>query len=230
MRVAIHQPNYIPWCGYFAKMRASDVFVFLDNVQMPVGRSYVYRSLIGSAKGPSWLSVPTHYKTGDLIQDVRFADAKWVRKHIGTLRANYGRSAYFEEVFAVLSRVYNDPGETLAAFNIRMIRTIADYLGLSCRFELSSLLAPQGESDDRLISLARMVGADTYVSGLGGQNYQDPAKFAKAEIQLDLRVYKPIPYKQENDPFVAGLSILDALFHLGSGANEVLSYSSDQLG
>ena len=204
-------------------MRHCDVFVFLDDAQMSKG-SFVPRCPVRGREGSQWLSVPTHYRAGDSIRDVRFSEPKWARKHTGTLRAVYARCVHFKEVFALVEPLYQETGDTLAEFNMGLIRTIADYLQLTCRFEISSRLKPQGRSDDRLIELAHITGADTYVSGKGGQNYQDPAKFAAAAIQLDVRTYTPIPYHQIHGDFVPGLSILDALFHMGRDAIQLLEY------
>jgi len=222
--VAIHQPNYIPWAGYFAKMRACDVFVFLDDVQMPSRGNYVSRVLVPGASEPKWLSVPVNFKPGDRISEVRLADKGFAKKHLGTLRSLYARSPYFKQVFGLLEPLYSEPGDTLGAFNMAVVEAIAGYLQMTCRFEKSSVLKPEGESDDRLISLARLVGADTYVSGKGGQNYQDPAKFAATGIGLDVRVYKPVAYDQHRTDFGPGLSIVDALFNLGPAAVEILKY------
>lgn len=227
VRLAIHQPNYAPWCGYFAKLRNCDVFVFLDDAQMPGGQSYVYRTQIRGRQGPQWLSAPTRFHLGAAIRDVQFADPKWTRKHIGALRAVYGQCPYFKEVFSLLEPIYADPGQRLATFNQRLIRTVAAYLDLACRFESSADLRPEGDSDDRLISLARLLGAGEYISGKGGQNYQDPAKFAAAGIKLTVRVYTAVPYRQVHGDFVPNLSILDALFHLGKETLRVLDYPTD---
>jgi len=124
----------------------------------------------------------------------------------------------------VLTPIYQDPGSLLVEFNIRCIRAIANYLALSCRFLRSSHLKWQGKSDDRIISLSHIVGADEYLSGKGGQNYQDPKKFITAGVTLDVRAYDPIPYPQGSKEFVPGLSILDALFRLGKDSVHLLEY------
>jgi hypothetical protein len=225
MRVAIHQPNYAPWCGYFAKMRACDVFVFLDDAQMPGGTSYVYRTQVLGPKSPQWLSIPTRRSLDDEIRTVGFADPRWPRKHEGTLRALYGRAPYFREIWETAEALYRDPGLSIAEFNMRLVRQIAAYLRLPCRFEVSSALQAEGEGDDRLISLVGRVGGRVYLSGKGGQNYQDPKKFHAAAIELQVHEYTPIPYPQTSPGFQAGLSIFDALFNLGQEANDLLVYS-----
>ena len=106
--------------------------------------------------------------------------------------------------------------------NIQLILGIANYLGLQPEFKRTSEIHPAGFSDDRLISIAQILGASSYISGKGGQKYQDPAKFAEAGIKLRIYTYPSPAYAQSNQPFVAGLSMLDALFHLGKEAISVL--------
>jgi hypothetical protein len=225
MRYGVHQPNYAPWCGYFAKIRQCDVFIFLDDAQMPGGQSYVYRTPIRGPDKPRWLSVPSRFTLGDSILHVTFADPRWAKKHLNTFRAEYARCAFFREVMALLEPLYSDVGDRLAPFNARLIRAVCEYIGLSCRFERSSVLQPRGDSDRRLISLGEILHADTYVSGHGGQKYQDPSAFAAAGIRLELRSYKPIPYRQVHGEFQGGLTILDALFHLGRKTLDLLVYT-----
>lgn len=228
MRVAIHQPNYLPWCGYFAKLLACDVFVYLDDVQMPSGRSYLSRTQVRGAHGVSWLSVPTHHRHDEPIREVRFAagEERWAHKHLASLRGHYGRGASAREVLALLQPIYEAPGPLLADCNIRLIEAVAGYLGIGTRTVRASALGlGQESSDDRLIAITRALGGRCYVSGKGGQNYQDPAKFAAAGLELEVRVYAPQGYPQlHGGEFVPGLSIVDALCVLGKEARGLLRY------
>lgn len=226
MKLAVHQPNYAPWCGYFTKMRHCDFFVFLDDVQMPGGQSYVYRTLIRWEGKPRWLSVPTSFHLGDPINTVQFADGKWSKKHLSTFHACYGRAPYFKEAMSLIGPLYECPGVLLGEFNCRLIIAVAKYLGLSCDFHLSSRLKAEGHGDERLISLAKRLGASKYLSGKGGQNYQSPAKFVAAGIDLQVNNYIPIPYAQGIGGFIPGLSVLDALFHLGKETMSLLKYTT----
>ncbi|MFO0573920.1 MAG: WbqC family protein [Polyangia bacterium] len=233
MRVAIHQPNYVPWCGFFAKLRAADVLVLLDDAQMPRGRSYVSRAQVLGPDGPMWLTVPTHHAADERILDVRIADAGFGRRHLATLRARYGRAPHFAEIFGLLEPIYaavaaEPPGERrLVTLNLRLLTALAAYLELDRPLVRASALGvprQQGErGDDRLIALVRAVGGRVYLSGPGGERYQDPAKFAAADLTLELRRYQPVPYDQGR-PFVPGLSLLDPLFRLGRGAASLLRY------
>ena len=197
----------------------------LTTRQMPGSTSYVYRTQVLGPTGPQWLSIPTRRSLGDEIRAVGFADPRWPRKHEGTLRSLYGRAPYFKEIWQAVEALYRDPAPNIADFNMRLVRQIAAYLRLPCRFEVSSALRPEGEGDDRLISLVGRLGGRTYLSGKGGQNYQDPKKFDTAAIELRVHQYVPIPYPQAFPGFQAGLSIFDALFNLGQQTNELLVYT-----
>lgn len=223
MKVAIHQPNYLPWSGYFAKLAAADVFVFLDDVQFPQGRSYVYRTKVGDARGAVWLSAPVSRSSGSLINEAAFADPDWSATHLRKLRSAYAGAPHFDEVVSLMESVYAEGVDNLAALNMLAVRRIADYLDLDRRFEMSSSVGSEGVSDDRLISIVQRLGGSCYVSGKGGQNYQDPAKFEAAGLELEVRVYEPHPYPQTHfQEFEPGLSIVDALFSLGRDARRLL--------
>lgn len=225
LRVACHQPNYAPWCGFFAKLAAADVLVVLDDVQLPLGRSYVTRTAILGAEGaaePAWLSIPAVRAAGQRICDVRFADAGWARRHLATLRARYGRAPCFREVFERLEPVFGDetltgPAARLFRFNLRLVETVLAYLGLERPLVLASStgIPEQPGGGARLLALVRSQGGTVYVSGPSGLRYQDPAEFAAAGVSVEVRTYTPRPYEQGRAGFVAGLSILDLLFQQG---------------
>ena len=223
MRVAIHQPNYAPWCGFFAKMNACDIFVFYDDAQMSKN-SYINRCLINNQGRQAWLTVPVRFKFGDKINEVVISDGRWAKKHLQTLRSVYGRTPFFKEIFILIEPIYLNSDISLAKTNMALIRTIASYLGISCQFKLSSSMPSDKSSDDRLIDICRALSADTYISGKGGENYQNHDKFKVAGIRLEVKSYTPIPYKQNTDTFIPGLSILDALFNIGKKAIEILEY------
>jgi len=225
MKVAIQQPSYLPWCGYFAKMRQCDNFIILDNVQMPGGQSYLYRTKVRVSNGEIWLSIPTHHNLDSLISNVEFTDRRWSKKHLNTLRSSYGKSPYFSDVFSLLEPFYTQPGEMLSDFNTKLIIAIKDYLGIQCKITFASSIKTTGKSDDRLIELVKEMGGHTYISGKGGQKYQDPDKFKAAGINLAVAIYEPNPYKQIHGGFVGGLSIVDALFNLGPQTINLLVYS-----
>ena len=223
-RIAIHQPNYAPWAGYFSKMAFVDAFVFLDNCQMPNGRSYVSRVKVRKREGVEWMTVPVQRVSGQPINAVQFAGDMWARRHLSQMRESYGRCPFYESVMAMVRPIYEDPGEYLAPFNMRLIRVLASYAGLTPCLYLASELSTARTGTQRLVEIVQEVGGTVYVSGLGGRNYQEPAAFEEAGIQLEIRVYHPALVGQHKDDCLLGLSMLDALFHLGPAARKLLSY------
>ncbi|MGF7174862.1 WbqC family protein [Azospirillum doebereinerae] len=228
MKIAIHQPNYFPWLGYFAKMAQSDVFIFLDDAQLPQGRSYVHRTRILADGGGFWMSAPVRRERLQAIRDVRFAEDGWRRRHRAMLFHTYRQAPFFEPVMALLDPLFSLETDSLSRFNMHAVSRLADYLDIPCRCEVASSYGVTSNSDDRLIDLVRAVGGAVYISGEGGQNYQHIGKFEAAGIELRVCSYKPRPYPQVQNGFVAGLSVLDALFNLGPDARHQLTYAAEE--
>ena len=224
-RVAVHQPNYAPWCGYFAKLFSSESFIFFDDVQLPQGRSYVSRAKI--AKGPDgdqWLTVPISKSGNPTIDEVRIADGAWAAKHVLTLRHVYARSAHAEEVLELIDPVYEQAGDRLAQFNMALVERVSRYLGWTGTFHRSSEHPADLKADQRIADLVNAVGGDVYVSGAGGENYQTASAYAERGVELEVRTYQPREYARSSWPFVPGLSVLDALFHQGRNSRAVMTY------
>lgn len=223
--VAIHQPNYLPWLGYFAKMATADIFIFLDDVQYSKG-SYTNRVRILRAGEPRWLTMPVLYKYGDTIRDVQCADAGWQARHIDILSGCYRQARCFAAVMPELAAIIMSApaAGSIATINRHLIQAIAARLSLGCKMLFSSEIPATGlKSDDRLIELTSAVAPQAvYLSGQGGSAYQDADKFAAAGIQLQYIGFKHPTYDQGADAFVPGMSIVDALFRLGWDGVEAL--------
>lgn len=219
MIVAIHQPNYAPWLGYFHKIARADAFVFLDDAQFSKN-SYINRVQIDGGGTPRWLTVPVRVTLGDSINRVMPAESEWRRRHLDTLRHYYRAAAHFRPMWAALEEIYAGlPAGDIAASNRALILALADRLALCCRFVLASTISTGGAlGDSRLIALVRAVageGRAVYLSGRGGASYQDAAKFAEAGIALNYSDFVHPTYAQAGPGFLPGLSVIDALFHTG---------------
>jgi hypothetical protein len=221
--LAIHQPNYMPWLGYFHKIAQADVFIFLDDAEFSKN-SFTNRNRIKTSQGVLWLTIPVHIKLGQKISEVRFADDTWPAKHLKTLRSVYGKARFFGSVFPWVESLLNKGNSgSLSEFNIHAIEDICQELGIDCDFRKSSEFALQSKGDDRLIDLARKVGATSYLSGRGGANYQDPEKFVKAGLDFAYTSFSQPIYEQLWGAYVPNLSILDTLFNLGiRGTSDLL--------
>ena len=223
--VAIHQPNYVPWFGYFYKMARADYFVFLNDVQFSK-HSYTNRVRIARKGVGRWLTQPVRQCFGQKICEVQFADDRWLGKHLDILRGTYEYAAHFGIIWKSIVAMYESIAFSgLAEVNEGLVKMISRELGLGCTFVRSSDLAiDETTGDSRLIELVGKVAPGaTYLSGAGGSAYQDPGKFEAAGVPLRYVSFEHPVYGQGAMEFCPGLSILDVVFHLGwDGARSLL--------
>lgn len=230
--IAIHQPNYLPWLGYFHKIAISDSFIFLDNVQFSKN-SYTNRVKVLATQGPQWLTVPVSFHLGDPINNVAPAVPDWPGRHLDLLRRCYEGAPAFRSVWArfqdLLHRAVSAPH--VAGINRTLIEGLCREFGVRCRFEAASDLPVEGKvSDDRLIALVRSLDPKgTYLSGKGGGAYQDPEKFRAAGLGFRYVTFEHPVYDQARVPFEPGLSVVDPLFRLGwSGTAELIQKGAER--
>lgn len=213
--ISIHQPNYIPWLGYFYKIYSSDIFVFLDDAQFSNEGMHNYH-YIKTPQGSFRLKIPVVGTFGSRIIEVRTNDALgWKEKHLKTIVANYKRAAYFYQVFTqfedLIMRSYNN----LAELNITLITFISHMFGFSTRFERSSVLGTGKSNEERIIEICEILGGSTYFSGTGAKQYQKEEDFALKGITLQYSDFTPFQYQQQWEGYQSNVTILDYLMNCG---------------
>lgn len=219
--VAIHQPNFFPWLGYFCKLARADVFVMLDHVQFPKTKgnwSNRVQLLIGQK--PRYVTMPIcrDYQGVRRVNEMLVSSqGAWREDMVKTVRTNYGRAAHFSEVFSWVEPLILNPTNNLSAYNLNAIRCLAQNLQIDTdKIVLSSILGVQSHSTDLLIEVVRAVGGDQYLNGGGASGYLEPEKFPAAGLGLVLQSFQhPIYPQMGGAEFVPGLSCLDALFNCG---------------
>jgi hypothetical protein len=215
--VAIHQPNYLPWMGYFSKIARSDIFVFLDDVPFSKG-SYSNRVKVMGDQVTRWLSVPVSVNLGDMICDTQPAKPDWKASHISSLKNFYAKAEFFDSAWPILEEIFDDlPNGSLSLSNRFLVESICRRLRIDCAFDSSSNYETgELKGDDRLIKLLEQVSPQaTYLSGKGAQNYQDPEKFLHAGFGFEYIKFSHPVYSQMSDEFAPGLSIVDVIFNVG---------------
>lgn len=225
MIVAIHQPNYIPWIGYFYKMVKADTFVFLDTVQFSKG-SFQNRNRIKTPNGVQWLTQPVLHKSASFrnTSGVEFTESNWRDVHLRTLSLNYRRAKAYDDFFPRLQQAYSaNHSSKLADFNIALIEQVCAWLGLTTRFVRASALRAEGSSTELLANICQKLGADTYLSGAGGMQYQDEAVFRTLGIDLVYSDFSHPVYPQLWGEFFEGLSIVDLLLNCGEESGRFLA-------
>lgn len=219
--VAIHQPNFMPWPGWFAKAILSDTLILLDDVQYPKN-SWVNRVQICADNRPFWITIPVNVHMGQKISAVRVFKKIWAQKACKALDVTYRRAPFFETYRDPLHKLLLYDTDSLVELNEPLLRYLIECLGGTCQILRSSSLSLTGEADKRLIQAVQAVDGKTYLSGMGGCKYQDPALFREAELNLQLLRIKPLEYPQRGEVFRPGLSIVDLLFHLGPASRDWL--------
>ena len=155
MKLAIHQPQYLPWLGYFDKMDRADVFVLLDDVQYKKNE-WQNRNKIRNVRSSQWLTVPVLYKFGQKINEVRInSKEKWSQKHYKSLEMNYSRAAHFGKYSAFFRNSFKRDWKLLEEVNLHFIEYLKAELGIDTDIQRSSSLGIKGRSTARLVNICK---------------------------------------------------------------------------
>ena len=225
-----HQPNYLPYPGFFEKILRADQFLIVDTVQFvkrgPFGWIHRNRISAPAPEGWCWLTVPviTHDRYHQSIQETRIDNRlPWRRKHWRTILDRYRNSPGFSEYGPELEKIYSKSWESLSELNEALIREILAFLDIRTPIRRLSDMGARGRSTELIINFCRDLGAHEYLSGVHGRDYLDAAAFAAAGIRLSFQEFRCPEYPQPGGrPFVPNLSILDMLLCCGSRTRKVI--------
>lgn len=227
MILSVHQPQYIPWLGYFDKIAKSNIFVFLDQVQYKP-REFQNRNKIRTKDSWIWLSVPviSKGKGRQVISEAVIDNGpSWQRQHLKSLKVWYGSARFFKDYFTFFEEVYSRDWVKLMDLNVYIINYILSRLSINTPIYFESKLNINNKGTERIIEICQKLKADTYLSGIGGKEYLEEEKFPKAGIKLIYQNFvHPIYHQQfmstEKD-FLPYMSILDLLFNEGPKSKEI---------
>jgi hypothetical protein len=223
MIVSIHQPQYIPWLGYFDKIDKADVFVLLDIVQFKKNE-WQNRNKIKTAQGWQWLTVPVTYKYQQLINEVGINNSvKWQRKHSQSILSNYKKAAHYEYVKGIFEEVFLEFWRLVSPLNIHVVKKLSTELGINTEIYIASELKdfPQ-DPDERIIAITKHFGAETYLAGAGGRGYMDLEKYDKNGIEVVFQDFKHPIYDQLFGEFEPFMSVVDVICNHGSSSLSII--------
>jgi hypothetical protein len=223
MMVAIHQPQYLPWLGYFDKMLKADVFCFLDTVQYKKNE-WQNRNRIKTAAGGQWLTVPVTYRLPQKIGEVAIDNTvDWRRRHLRALHTNYGRAPFFERYIPIFEDALSRSWTGIADLNLHMIHCLREILGIGDKPSVrASCIAAAEDPTQRLIDICRALGADAYLAGQGAEAYMDVERFRPQGIRVAIQGFEHPVYPQLFDGFQSHLSIVDLIFNCGPDSAEII--------
>ena len=222
MIVAIHQPQYLPWLGYFDKIERCDIFVLLDDVQYKKNE-WQNRNKIRAARRWQWITVPVRYRFGQMINQVKIDNnVDWRGSHYKSLVINYNKAPYFKDYEPFFKMTYERNWGYLTDINTHFIEYLVKSLGITTKLMRSSQLLTEGQKTERLVEICKKLGADTYLSGQGAREYLDLSQFEEEGIKVLFQDFNHPTYKQVYNNFEPFMSIVDLLFNYEDKSLEVL--------
>lgn len=213
--VSIHQPAYLPWLGYFDKIKRADKFIYLDTVQFQKN-SFQNRNKIRTPQGSMWLTVPV--RTSGTLYDTALKDVpidnttNWQRKHLGGIQANYARARRFDGMIERVRPFYEREWSRLSDLCFEMMTLFLTLLDVTTPVVKASDLPPRTErKSDLVLELCRRAGATHYLSGRLGRDYLDIPSFDAAGIAVEFQDYAHPTYTQAFPGFVPNMGVIDLL-------------------
>lgn len=223
-QIAIMQPTYMPWLGYFSMIDQSDEFVFLDNVQL-VQRSWQVRNKIKLNGIEKMLTIPVNKDKSReyrYICNTRYSGCEWKDNHIRNIQQAYSKAKYYESVMPFIYELYMKEYSSIGEMNINFIKAICNKIGIETSLINATNLGVTGRKDALLVDICKKRGADTYLSAQGSAAYIEangPAgEFGLNGISLYYLNYNHPRYRQLGEGFIPFIGVFDLLFNEGFSA------------
>jgi len=223
MKLAIHQPDFLPWLGFFHKVVQADKLIVFDHVQAPRGKSWLTRNRILLDGETRWLTLPIKRNSTQKIYEVLInQEVNFKQKHLGTIKHAYAKSKFFDEVYPVVVDIYNYASEFAMDFSLNAILVLLDNMDFNIEIEHSTRIAFNNPnlnelgSNELVLEICKLTKTEEYLSGTGCLDFIKPDKFNEAGIKFFFQNFQFNEYHQVNSKkFISNLSILDPLFNIG---------------
>lgn len=222
MKVAIHQPHYFPWLGYFDKMAKADVFVLLDQVQLEKNSLMLKNRILDKNGEVKFITISGETKgfLGREYRDILTKDVDvWKSRQMNAMRDYYRKAAFSKEIIPLLEEFFKQDLPTICQWTCGSIEWVRKLLGITTPLIYQSDVEYDRESrrSDLVYAICKAIGADTYFSGRGASvEYLDRERFAENGVSIVFQDFQHPVYPQCNSTeFVPGISVLDLLFNCG---------------
>ena len=218
MIVAGHQPNYLPWLGFFDKMARCDIFIVEDNVQFEY-QGFQNRNRIKISNGAKWLTVPVERGGKRLpINKVKIANGfepDWAERHWLTLKYNYCSAPFWRKYQSFFEQTYRQQWTLLFDLNMHLIRGLMSFLGIKTPLVMASSLDVSGKKSELVLAQCKALGASVHLAGEGARDYLDVQSFEREGIKVVFQDFQHPVYPQMYSQSVPNLSVVDFLFCTG---------------
>ncbi|MDI6732401.1 MAG: WbqC family protein [Planctomycetota bacterium] len=243
MLIAGHQPNYLPYPGFFHKASLADTFVIVDVVQYvkrgPFG--WINRNRIRTSQGWLWLTVPvkTRGRFHQSIMETEIDNSTdWAKKHLRSIERNYSQAPYFHKYIDFFRQTYQKEWAWLVELNESIIRYLIESLGIKVKIiKASQLQLDYNQSQSRILSgtdliieICQKLNCRSYLHGKHSVDYLDNDKLRQHNIKSFIQGFKHPIYKQVYEPFIPEMSVIDLLFNCGEKSLEIIKSCCSGMG
>lgn len=228
MRLAAHQPNYLPYLGFFHKIYLSDIFVILDTAQFVKSGPFAWmnRNRIRTKDGWIWLTVPVLTKGKfpvSLFEAEIDNNINWRERHWKSIYYNYHKAPYFTQYCDYFEELYKKEWHRLIEICEEVIFYLMRELNIDVKVMRASELRIEAKGSEFLVEACKKLEADIYIYGKHGEEYQDPEIFEGNNIKLMPQNFKHPTYRQLYEPFIECMSTIDLLFNYGKESADILT-------
>jgi hypothetical protein len=225
MIVAANQPYFCPFPGFFYKLAMCDVFVILDQVQFPLGTTWITRNRFKSDQGTLWMTIPVWKKGLGLqqIREVRIChEGRWRKKHLESLHSAYNHAPFFPDHLELFKEVFSLRHDRILDLNLELIKYQQEYLEINTDIVLMSQLKVESRGSQLLIDICKVLGGDCFLAQSAAGKFLDEGSFDAAGVQLKFLKYPSVIYPQLWGDFIPNLSAFDLIFNCGEKARELI--------
>ena len=214
MKLAIMQPYFLPYLGYWQLLNAVDRFILYDDVNY-IKNGWINRNnLLDNGKAHLFTLMLDGASSFKLINETHINGTEEARNKTASYIKNvYRKAPYFKTVFPMIEGIINYPETNIALFLENHFRVIADYLQIDTEILVSSRIEKDCslKAQDKVLNICKNQGADIYINAIGGTELYSYEDFAAQGIKLQFIKMLPVEYKQFKNEFVPNLSILDIM-------------------
>ncbi len=225
--VTIHQPEHMPWTGFFHKMMQADHYVILDSVQYEKDYFQNRNKVVDKNGKVDWISVPVQINDGKwknpIVEIEIDLNRPWQKKYLGRIMGCYEGFPFFKEYFPIIEKIINGTPSTICQLNINIINFFREILSIDTPISFASELSSDVTQSQLLLNICKHNNATTYLSGPSGKGYLDEGIFNQSGIKVEYHKFTPPEYEMANP--IVGLSTLDVIMRFGPDSSEIIKSS-----
>jgi hypothetical protein len=214
MKLAIMQPYFFPYIGYWQLINAVDKFVIFDDVNF-IKRGWINRNYIIISQTKKIITLSLEKSSQNkLINEIYISKNKQNKQKIlRTIEYNYKKAPYYLDAFQVVKDILNKEEFNLSKFLEYQIKAICYYLKIKTNIEVSSSIKKNNDlkSQEKILNICKILNANHYINPLSGKDLYNKEEFNQNRIKLDFLIPKEVPYKHFNNKFYPNLSIIDVM-------------------